>query len=59
MPGFRGLLVYSTPEHERRHVIIEPIQIRGHVVFQDWPADTYGIAQETRALIHGIHRDRE
>lgn len=52
MPGFRGLLVYSMPEHECRHVIIEPIQIQGHVVFQDWPASTYGIAQETRALIH-------
>ena len=59
MPGFRGLLVYSTPEHKCRHVIIEPIQIRGHVMFQDWPAGTYGIAQEMRALIHGIHRDRE
>lgn len=60
-PGFMGTVVYSqpTPMQERQHVLIEQVQIRGHVAYYDRPPGTFGIKAGVRVLIDSLHRDQE
>jgi hypothetical protein len=60
-PGFMGTVVYSkpTPTQERKHVLIEQKQIRGHVAYYERPPGTFGIKSGIRILVDSLHRNRE
>jgi hypothetical protein len=60
-PGFMGTVVYSQPipMQERQHVLIEQMQIRGHIAYYDHPPGTFGIKVGVRVLIDSLCCDRE
>jgi hypothetical protein len=55
--GFMGTVVYSkpTPTQERKDVLIEKKQIKGHVAYYERPPGTFGIKSEVRILVDSLH----
>jgi hypothetical protein len=56
-----GTVVYSqpTPIQEWQHVLIEQMQIRGHVAYYDHPPGTFGIKAGVRILVDSLRRNQE